>query len=155
MKTISYHIRKILSAERQENDFFPWKYESFECFSLNTGWKLSVEVLIRRIFFSKTSRGGGLCAVFLGCIDQFQNLYKGEGLNLSSSLNQWSLKLGVTCRQKDPGSKFLLPEGFGSFSRSGCWGSGNVAWKAKKDLQKMGFLIHFIYPYSEINPRWF
>ena len=28
----------------------------------------------------KTSRGGGLCAVFSGCIDQFKNLCKGEGL---------------------------------------------------------------------------
>ena len=27
--------------------------------------------------------------------------------------------MGVTCWQKDPGSKFLLPEGFRSFSRSG------------------------------------
>ena len=82
MKTISYQIRKILSAERQENAFFPWKYESLECFSLNTGWKLSVEVLIRRIFFSKTSRGEGLCAVYLGCIDQFKNLFKGDGKKL-------------------------------------------------------------------------
>ena len=80
MKTTCHCIRKIPSAERQENDFFLWQYESLEFFSLYTGWNPSVEVSIRRIFFSKTSRGGGLCAVFLGGIDQFENLCEGEGL---------------------------------------------------------------------------
>ena len=46
MKTISHYIRKILSAERQEIDFFLWKYESLECFSLYTGRNPSVEVFL-------------------------------------------------------------------------------------------------------------
>ena len=115
MKTISHYIRKILSAERQENYFFLWKYESLEWFSLYTEWNPSVEVSIRRIFFSITSRGGGICAVFSGCIDQFKNLYKGEGFKFVFKFKSIIAEIGG----------HLLAEGSGlcscsrSFSRSG------------------------------------
>ena len=33
IKTANHYIKKVPSAERQENDFFLWKYEPLECFS--------------------------------------------------------------------------------------------------------------------------
>ena len=72
-------------------------------------WILFPEISLSKWKVSKTSRGGGLCAVSLVGIDQFK-------------------KLGVTCCQKDRGSKFLLPEGFRSFSRSGLVEGGVGVW---------------------------